>query len=96
MVLGKVKESLMKSEDATRKQQAQGWRVYKASEPGPNGSVLDLLRHRSSRQGRRLHDWQDPVGRIPAEVQTLYKQFADSYAGGQAPFNLTPVLNFAQ
>ena len=96
MVMGKVKESLMKSEDPARKQQAQGWRVYKASEPGPNNSVLYFFVIDPA-----VKDADYTIGKIlsegfPAEVQTLYKTFADSYAGGQAPFNLTPVLNFAQ
>ncbi len=96
MVMGKVKESLMKSEDPARKQQAQGWRVYKASEPGPNNSVLYFFVIDPA-----VKDADYTIGKIlsegfPGEVQTLYKTFADSYAGGQAPFNLTPVLNFAQ
>src|SRR5438045_7243466 len=40
MVLGKVKEALAKSEKPERKQQATGWRVFKASEPGPSGAVI--------------------------------------------------------
>src|SRR5712671_7429511 len=40
MVLGKVKEALAKSEKPERKGQATGWKVFKASEAGPNGSVI--------------------------------------------------------
>src|SRR5437899_4636560 len=40
MVLGKVKEALAKSEKPERKAQAAGWKVFKASEPGPNGAVI--------------------------------------------------------
>src|SRR3989475_7941452 len=40
MVLGKVKEGLAKSEKPERKQQATGWKVFKATEPGPNGAVI--------------------------------------------------------
>ncbi len=43
MVLGKVKEALAKSEKPERKQQAAGWKVFKAAEPGPNGSVIYLF-----------------------------------------------------
>jgi hypothetical protein len=96
MILGKVKEALLKSEDPIRKQQAAGWKVYKASEPGPNGSVLYFFVIDPA-----VKDADYTIGKIlsegfPTEVQTLYKTFADSYQGGQAPFNLTPVLNFAQ
>src|SRR5215470_1790915 len=40
MVLGKVKEGLAKSDKPERKQQATGWKVMKAAEPGPNGAVI--------------------------------------------------------
>src|SRR5262249_31579866 len=40
MILGKVKEALAKSDKPERKQQATGWKVFKASEPGPNGAVI--------------------------------------------------------
>src|SRR4051794_14626687 len=33
MILGKVKEGLAKSDKPERKQQATGWKVFKASEP---------------------------------------------------------------
>jgi hypothetical protein len=40
MVMGKIREGLMKSNKPERKQQAMGWRIYKAAEGGPNGSVI--------------------------------------------------------
>src|SRR5437868_4153065 len=40
MILGKVKEALAKSEKPERKQQATGWKVFKATEPGPSGAVI--------------------------------------------------------
>src|SRR5437899_12001450 len=40
MVLGKVKEALAKSEKPERKQQATGWKVFKAAEAGPGGNVI--------------------------------------------------------
>jgi hypothetical protein len=35
-----LNEALKTSTDATVRAQAQGWRVFKAAEPGPNGTVL--------------------------------------------------------
>jgi hypothetical protein len=86
----------MKSEDPVRKQQAAGWKVYKAAEAGPNNSVLYFFVIDPA-----VKDADYTIGKIlsegfPAEVQALYKTFAESYQGGQAPFNLTPVMNFAQ
>ena len=40
MVMGKLKEALPKSDKPARKQQAAGWKIFKAAEAGPNGSVL--------------------------------------------------------
>jgi hypothetical protein len=40
MIMGKVKEALGKSDKPERKQQATGWKIFKASEPGPNGAVI--------------------------------------------------------
>src|SRR3974390_1282144 len=40
MVLGKVKEALAKSDKPDRKQEAAGWKVFKATEPGPGGAVI--------------------------------------------------------
>jgi len=40
MVLGKLKEALAKSEKPERKAQAAGWKVFKASEPGPASAVI--------------------------------------------------------
>src|SRR5262252_8436096 len=39
-VLAKVKEGLAKSEKPERKQQAAGWKVFKATEGGPNSAVI--------------------------------------------------------
>jgi len=40
MIVGKLQEALQKSARPERTQQAAGWKVYKASEPGPSGSVM--------------------------------------------------------
>lgn len=96
MVMGKVKEALLKSEDPIRKQQALGWRIYKASEPGPNGSVLYIFLIDPS-----VKDADYTIAKIlsegfPTEVAALYKTFSESYAGGQLPINLAPVLDMSK
>ena len=40
MVIGYLQAAFEKSNDARVQEQAKGWRVFKATEPGPNGSVL--------------------------------------------------------
>lgn len=39
-LIGKLKEGLQKSDKPERKQMAESWKVYKATEAGPNGSVI--------------------------------------------------------
>lgn len=87
----KLKEALAKSEKPERKQQAAGWRVFKAVEPGPNGSALYVFLIDPS-----VKQTDYTVGAIlqegfPAEIQALFKAYSESYAGGQIPINLTLV-----
>ena len=39
-VVAKLREALQKSDKPERKQQAASWKVFRANEPGANGSVL--------------------------------------------------------
>ena len=39
-VLAKLRTALTDSKDPVRNQQGWGWKIFKAAEPGPNGSVL--------------------------------------------------------
>lgn len=92
----KLKEALGKSEKPERKQQAASWKVFKAVEPGPNGSVLYVFIIDPS---VKMADYT--VGAIlqegfPAEIQALFKAYSESYAGGQIPINLTLVHHLAK
>src|SRR5687767_1453032 len=44
VVLNKLKEALQKSEKPERKQQAAGWKVFKSTQPGPQNSVIYVMR----------------------------------------------------
>src|SRR5262245_30113687 len=80
MVLGKVKEALLKSDKPERKQQATGWKIFKASDMGPNGAaiyvfVLDpVVKGADYSVGNILVE-----GFGQAEGQTLYKTYSDAY-----------------
>lgn len=39
-LIAKLKQGLLASDKPERKQMAEGWKVYKANEAGPNGSVI--------------------------------------------------------
>jgi hypothetical protein len=96
MIVGRIKEALNKSAKPERKQQAASWKVFKAAEPGPNGSVLYIFM-----MDPAVKEVDYTIGAIlqeafPEEVGTLYKTFTDSYLSGQIPVNLALVSNFAQ
>lgn len=96
MVMGRLKEALVKSEDPTRKQQAAGWKVFRATEPGPNGSVLYLMIMDPAVQGADYSVSMILAEAFPTEVQDLYQKFSEAYAGGQSMVNLTLVQNLGQ
>jgi hypothetical protein len=80
MVLGKVKEALAKSEKPERKQQAEGWKVFKAAQPGPGGAVIYAFIMDPSAKGAEYSVGNILVEAFAAEGQTLYKTYSDSYA----------------
>ena len=93
-VMTKLGEALQASDNAERGRQAQGWKIYRAQEPGPNNSVLYVW-------------FLDPVvadadyavsqilnEAFPTEVQALYETFSTSFAGGQSMINLDLVADF--
>ena len=95
LVIDRVKAALHQSTDANRKQQAAGWRVYKALEPGANNSVLYVF-------------WLNPVVKgadytvskilyevFPQEAQELYQKFSGAYSGGQTLVNLQLLANLS-
>src|SRR5262249_60973067 len=78
-VLTKVKEGLAKSEKPERKQQATGWKVFKASEPGPNGAVIYVFVMDPVVKGADYSVGNILVEAFGAEGQALYKTYSDSY-----------------
>jgi hypothetical protein len=93
-VVTKLKEALQKSEKPERKQQAQSWKVFKSPDPAAGGNLLYVFIIDPSVKGADY-----TVSNIlaeafpPAEVNDLYKKYADSYATGQNFVNLTLVAD---
>ncbi len=80
MVLGKVKEALAKSEKAERKEQAAGWTVFKATEPGPGGAAIYVFVMNPVAKGAEYSVGNILVEGFGAEGQTLYKTYSEAYA----------------
>ena len=95
-VMGKLKEALQKSTKPERKQQAASWKVFKSPEPAQGGNVLYVFVIDPS-----VKDADYTVSTIlaeafPQDVQTLYKQYAESYASGQNFVNLALVSDLGK
>ncbi len=96
MVINKLKEAMAKSEDPARKAQAAGWRVFKQSEPMPNGAILYVFLIDPV-----VKDADYTVSRIlaevfPTEVQELFKVYSDAYAGGVTMANYQLVVDLGK
>ncbi len=65
-VMAKLHDALANSDKPERKQQAAGWKLYKAADPGPNGTVIYINFIVADPEGRRLHDLEDPRRGLPA------------------------------
>ena len=92
-LIGYLKTALASSSDTTVRAQAQGWRMLKASETGPNGAVLYVFLFDPTVPGADYG-----LGRILAaafpdqtKLQEIWKLYTDSLATGGSLLNLTPV-----
>ncbi len=90
-IVAKLGEALRKSEKPGRKEQAASWKVFRALEPGGNGSVLYVFAIDPAVKNADYTVSTILAEAFPGEVQALYKQYADSYASGQNFVNLTLV-----
>jgi hypothetical protein len=96
MVVNRVKTALQSSSDPIRKQQAQGWKVFKALEPGANNTVLYVFWLSPAVKGADYTISKILYEAFPNEVQDLYKKFSEAYGGGQTLVNLQLLSNMAQ
>jgi hypothetical protein len=88
LIVAKLKEALHKSDRPERQQQALGWRVFKANEPGPSGSVIYLFWIDQPLKGADYTISTVLAQAFPSEAQTLTAQLADSLAQPQVSINL--------
>jgi hypothetical protein len=80
MVMGKLKEALAKSEKPERKEQAAGWKLFKATEPGPGGAVIYVFIMDPVAKGQEYSVGNILVEAFGNEGQTLYKTYSDAFA----------------
>jgi len=96
-VLAKVKEGLTKSSKPERNAQAKSWKVFKAPEALPDKNFLYVFVIDPA-----VKDADYTISNIlaesfpPAEVNDLYKRYAEAYGTGQQPVNLALVNDFSK
>jgi hypothetical protein len=80
-VLNKLKESLQKSEKPERKQQAAGWKIFKSTQPGPQNTVVYVMRIDPVVKGQE-YDISRLIAEVfPVEVQELFAKYKDAFHG---------------
>ena len=92
MVLAKLREALANSKDPVRNQQGSGWKIFKAAEPGPNGSVLYVFLMDPAVKGADYGVAKILAEAYPNEIMDLYRMYTSSFAAaGQTLINLQPI-----
>jgi hypothetical protein len=95
-VMAKVKEALTKSTNADRNAQAKGWKVFKSPDPAGENVLYVFVIDPS------VKDADYTISNIlaesfpPAEVNELYKKYAEAYGTGQQPVNLALISDFSK
>jgi hypothetical protein len=100
-LLGKVKESLLKSENPLRKQQATGWKVYKAAEPaGADKNALYVMVIDPAVPAAEYDLFMLLAEGLGAQVgtpenQAMFKKYQDVFVpNGTSRLNLSPIASF--
>ena len=87
-VLARLRQALAASTDPIRKQQAAGWKIFKAAEAGPNGSVLYVFVMDPAVKGADYGVAKILAEAYPAEASQLYRLYIGAFASGQTLLNL--------
>ena len=91
-VLAKLRTALADSKDPVRNQQGWGWKIFKAAEPGPNGSVLYVFVMDPAVKGADYGVAKILSEAYPNEIMDLYRMYTGAFAtAGQTLINLQPI-----
>jgi len=94
LVMARLKDALMKSENEARRQQAKSWKVFRSPDTTPGEPVLYLFVIDPAVKGADYTVSTILAEAFPSEVADLYKKYADSYARGQNIVNLSLISAF--
>jgi glucose/arabinose dehydrogenase len=95
-MISKLKTGLARTQDATLKQQAAGFKVYKATEPmGANALYVVLmdpaLPNSEYELFAMLNSTLTPEEKAAPGLQDTWKRYANAFAAGLSKLSLTPV-----
>lgn len=93
-VIARVQAALEKSTDSRVQEQAKGWRMFKATEPGPNGTVLYVFVMDPTVPGADYGLGGILAEAYPdvAELQEIWRLYTSSVSSGGSLLNLTPLM----
>ena len=79
-VMAKLHEALANSDKPERRQQAAGWKLYKAAEPGPNGNAVYYNVIAPVLKGADYTPSKIIAEVFPSEAQALFLLYRDAFA----------------
>lgn len=94
-VIGRIRDAMQKAETPVRKQQAAGWKVFKALEPDPKGNVMYIFVIDPAIKDADYTITQIMGELLPTEAQQLYEKIKDAFVS-RSMVNLELVADFRQ
>jgi hypothetical protein len=95
--IARLKDALAKSAKPERRQQAVGWKIFKAAEPGVNGSVIYVSLMDPAVKGADYEVSAILAETFPDERQALYDKYAGAFGQpAQNILNLTLVSDLGK
>lgn len=80
-VMSKLHQALANSDKPERRQMAEGWKLFRAGEPGPNNTVLYVNFIQPVLKGGDYTVSKILAEVFPQQVQELFVLYRDSFAG---------------
>jgi hypothetical protein len=80
LVMNRLREALMKSDDPQRREQAKGWKVVRVDKPLPDGNIAYVHLINPVVQGADYTIMQTLYDEFPDERQQLYDLYRGAFA----------------
>jgi hypothetical protein len=94
LFLGYLRQALDKATDPGVQSQARGWRIFKATEPGPNNTALYVFLFDPAVAGADYSLGRILADAYPDAVQLneIWKLYTGAVVGGGSLLNLNPLM----